>query len=440
MSMSSELAAGIEDNDLHFGDRNLRPTAKNNKSNIEGNAEEITTMQRMISASLGSFLTSLVVTPFDVVRIRIQQQEILPSNKVCCNAKANNVLPDGNGRNTLAKISASKALDMGEAAKLNIPRVPSSSAPAAANAIAASGNPLQALAADSPELFWINGGYCQSAENCSRINSTFQGFVNISRNEGLVTLWRGLSLTLFMAIPSNIIYFTGYEYIRDHSPIAYHPLNPLLCGAFARIMAATFVSPIELIKTRLQSIPSDLKDGSSNSKILKTLLHDSYKLVNQRGIGTLFTGLKITLWRDVPFSGIYWSCYEFIKERLSLALQVDFNNEKIKSQNEDWKVFATSFLSGSTSGAIAALFTNPFDVGKTRLQITTQEAHSKGEKLKRPSMFRFLYKIYRNEGISALYSGFGPRLMKIAPSCAIMISSYEIGKKFFKNGNTEASQ
>ena len=51
------------------------------------------------------------------------------------------------------------------------------------------------------------------------------------------------------------------------------------------------------------------------------------------------------------------------------------------------------------------------------------------------NMFKFLANIYRNEGVSALYSGFGPRVMKIAPACAIMISSYEVGKKFFKNGN-----
>jgi solute carrier family 25 protein 39/40 len=32
-----------------------------------------------------------------------------------------------------------------------------------------------------------------------------------------------------------------------------------------------------------------------------------------------------------------------------------------------------------------------------------------------------------------LYVGLLPRLLKIAPSCAIMISSYELGKRFFAN-------
>lgn len=50
------------------------------------------------------------------------------------------------------------------------------------------------------------------------------------------------------------------------------------------------------------------------------------------------------------------------------------------------------------------------------------------------NMFKFLANIYKNEGVGALYSGFGPRVMKIAPACAIMISSYEVGKNFSKMG------
>ncbi|ODV76961.1 membrane transporter, mitochondrial carrier family [Suhomyces tanzawaensis NRRL Y-17324] len=334
----------------------------------------------MISACLGSLITSLVVTPFDVIRIRIQQQEIMPASAPCCSTH----FPD---------------------------------------AI----KPPAKLAATSPELFWLHKNYCSTDPNCTRITSTFQGFTTIARNEGVATLWRGLSLTLLMAIPSNIVYFTGYEYIRDHSPISQNPLNPLFCGSFARIMAATLVSPIELVKTRLQSIPSD---HNGSPKILANLLKDSLNVVKARGIGTMFTGLQITLWRDVPFSGIYWLSYEFFKERISRSM-----SSENSANEDDWKVLTSSFLSGSISGLIAAFATNAFDVGKTRLQITSQEQSDKGKPFKKPSMFKFLLDIRRKEGIRALYAGFIPRAIKIAPSCAIMISSYEVGKKLFKNGN-----
>jgi solute carrier family 25 protein 39/40 len=34
-----------------------------------------------------------------------------------------------------------------------------------------------------------------------------------------------------------------------------------------------------------------------------------------------------------------------------------------------------------------------------------------------------------------LFPGLVPRLVKVAPACAIMISSYEYGKRFFQNYN-----
>lgn len=351
-------------------------------------SDQILVHQKMISACLGSFITSLVVTPFDVIRIRMQQQELLPAN-ACCQVINKDV----------AKAAQTNGLTKHALKSLK---------------------PIQS----SSGLFWVDKNYCKTGPSCSRITSTFQGFLVISKNEGLATLWRGLSLTLFMAVPSNIIYFTGYEYIRDHSLLVDNPLNPLICGSMARTLSATFVAPLELMKTRLQSIPSD----KSTTNMIRKLMTDLYSVVKTRGVKTLFTGLEITLWRDVPFSGIYWLSYEFLKARIGKSLKADFQN----SANDEWRVFATSFLAGSISGTIGAFFTNPFDVGKTRLQIVRESSDSS---VKRPSMFKFLTGIYRKEGLGALYSGFAPRVFKIAPACAIMISSYEVGKRFFKNGN-----
>ncbi|GME75296.1 unnamed protein product [Ambrosiozyma monospora] len=99
-------------------------------------------------------------------------------------------------------------------------------------------------------------------------------------------------------------------------------------------------------------------------------------------------------------------------------------------------VFGRAFLSGSISGIVAAIFTNPFDVGKTRMQVSFDETKKMGTLGKlhstaKQSMFRYMYTIYSREGLSALYVGLLPRCLKISPSCAIMISSYEVTKRFF---------
>ncbi|KAK6463333.1 mitochondrial carrier domain-containing protein [Scheffersomyces coipomensis] len=394
MSLSSELAAAIEDPDFILAGSKLKQKV---------HSSDISLSQRMLSAFSGSLITSMVVTPFDVIRVRIQQQEILPMARPCCEPEA-----------AIETATTSSASTINAALKAH--GLPKSTA--------------AGLDSSAPELFWLQH-YCKSADNCTKITSTFQGFTTVARNEGIATLWRGLSITLLMAIPSNIVYFTGYEYLRDNLPTSKHPLNPLVCGSFARILSSTCVAPFELVKTRLQSIPAG---KSSSPKVLSNLIKDSFATVKQMGVGTLFTGLQITLWRDAPFSGIYWLCYELLKSSIGNALKADFDHPK--GGQDDWKVFTTSFLSGSISGTVAAFFTNPFDVGKTRLQITSQHKIKKGNKYVYPSMFSFLADIYRKEGMGALYAGFVPRVLKIAPACAIMISSYEVGKVFFKTGNS----
>lgn len=340
MSFSSELAAAIEEPDL-------RP-----QSQTQGGGSEITQLQRMLSACSGSLLTSFLVTPFDVVRIRLQQQVLLAPAAECCRR----------------------------------------------------------------EVWWNDTRSCVVEAPCTTrpFGGTLGALATIARTEGPATLWRGLSLTLLMAAPSNIVYLTGYELLRDSSPIAHPWLNPLLCGALARIIAGTCIGPIELLKTRLQSVPG----GSQN--MLKSMAADMKKEVIAKGPSVLFRGLSLTLWRDVPFSGIYWASYEFFRSKLSASPQWQLTH------NKDSNLFIHSFISGSISGGIAACATNPFDVGKTRLQISSDAGHQKEK-----NVAKFMLDIARYEGFTALYVGLAPRLLKVAPSCAIMISSYELSKRFF---------
>lgn len=69
--------------------------------------------------------------------------------------------------------------------------------------------------------------------------------------EGVTALWKGLSPALVMSVPANVIYFVGYEYLRDL--IQPKDYAPLLAGALARTIAVSIISPIELFRTRLQA-------------------------------------------------------------------------------------------------------------------------------------------------------------------------------------------
>jgi solute carrier family 25 protein 39/40 len=383
MAMSSEIAGAIEEDENMFDheSKNL-----GGESTYKNRSSDLTLSQRMLSACTGSLLTSLVVTPFDVVRIRLQQQELLypvqTADVTCC-------------RKVFWETPIDKMVGT------------------------------------------VKGNFCQP-NSCfnegAKIEGTFQGLRNIAAKEGLSTLYRGLGLTLVMAIPSNVVYFSGYEFLRDSSPLreSFPLINPLLCGSIARILAATSVAPLELIKTRSQAVPTG-GAAKSSSEILRMVLRNSLNEIKTGGVSTIFKGLGLTLWRDVPFSGIYWSTYEYVTHVLKTKSVL---NDENKLMSTDTSLFLRSFAGGSIAGVTAAIFTNPFDVGKTRMQVSLDDNNNMGSlggKQKKETIFKYITQIYRNEGLAALYVGLLPRCMKIAPACAIMISSYEMTKKFFKD-------
>lgn len=75
----------------------------------------------------------------------------------------------------------------------------------------------------------------------------------IFKYEGVTALWKGLSPALLMSVPANVIYFVGYDYLREMIQPYTSDYSPLIAGAFARTVAVTIISPIELFRTRLQA-------------------------------------------------------------------------------------------------------------------------------------------------------------------------------------------
>ncbi|MCJ1362778.1 hypothetical protein MMC16_001884 [Acarospora aff. strigata] len=423
---------------------------------------EISTGQKMLSAVSGSLLTSLlgsfcpisrdsfnlaklwltnsIVTPLDVVRVRLQSQPP-PS-----------------------PLSAVRS-------------IPPSSLPTSFSNLP----PNLGVSACCREVFWVNNNaqFCMvgptstqiesvsttaAASECAveetqrkTFNSTLDGLRKIARNEGLSSLWRGLSPTLLMSVPANVIYFTGYDWLRTskRSPINGHVSDtyaPLIAGSMARVAAASVISPVEMFRTRLQAT------SGSGTGVFRATLKGLNEMVQVQGYSSLWRGLTLTMWRDVPFSGIYWWGYEAVRNSLTDARDRSRGRtldparsrtrlrSRSRSQENHSSTFIDSFIAGAVSGAAAAFVTTPFDVGKTRQQVlhhsddapSSKSRGVSGQKMLRPeerSMPRFLYHIFTEEGASGLFKGWAARCLKVAPACAIMISSYEIGKKMARNMN-----
>lgn len=202
---------------------------------------------------------------------------------------------------------------------------------------------------------------------------------------------------------------------------------PLVAGSLARVVAAITVSPIEMLRTRMQAT------STSEKNVLRATLIGLREMVTTEGYHSLWRGLTLTFWRDVPFSALYWWGYEYGRERLREARHRTADGLGLQKPAEELShsaVLVDSFMAGAASGAIAAFVTTPFDVGKTRQQTVLHSGGLKGKDIpENKTMPRFLFHIYKTEGVPGLFKGWAARCLKVAPACAIMISSYEIGKK-----------
>ncbi|XP_058052819.1 brain mitochondrial carrier protein 1 isoform X1 [Ahaetulla prasina] len=91
------------------------------------------------------------------------------------------------------------------------------------------------------------------------------------------------------------------------------------------------------------------------------------------------------------------------------------------------------FVYGGLASLVAEFGTFPVDLTKTRLQVQGQSIDSRFREIKYRGMFHALFRISREEGILALYSGIAPALLRQASYGTIKIGIYQSLKRLFVN-------
>lgn len=379
------------------------------------NQKCLTLPQRMISASTGAIITSLIVTPFEVVKTRLQTQ-----------SSSITIHDSSRKRNSqCGKFSLLKN-------KLTVSNSPIQFLKRARSNTSLTCKRYCANRFTNLNIFYPNFGktcltsfvrlrcsVCVRKETKSlsflkplsltaksnQLNGTLHGLRTILYKEGLKGLYVGLKPTLMMAIPSNVLYFSTYDifklYLQSNTELDNFTIA-FTAGTTGRTLAAFAIAPLELLRTRLQAQTTIKNNGSIFKQV--------QEIIMKEGLRGIYRGFTPTLLRDVPFSSVYWVLIESIKPKL-----VGYSTSE------------KAMISGALSGMVATFFTMPFDVIKTRTQILKKDKKT----LRQVSKL-----IYKQEGIKGFFAGLFPRTAKVAPACAIMLSSYEVGKQFFLTNET----
>ncbi|XP_062141570.1 probable mitochondrial glutathione transporter SLC25A40 isoform X2 [Drosophila sulfurigaster albostrigata] len=393
---------------------------------IEDPRYRIKPMQQVISALIGGLITTFVVTPLEVVKTRVQTQQTQQQNtsrKPLVVSKLCYVFHNG----LMTHVCKSKT---GKCV---------------------------------PKL--VQG----EAANLRPLRGAMDAFVKILCSNGVTGLWSGLSPTLVSALPSTIIYFLTYEYLKqsfthlyrlwqppsppspphaEESPTLRKTNNvlpiatptpsivPMASGICARTVVVTAITPLEMVRIKMQS-------GYITYTELWIVIRS---LIKSHGILGLWRGWPPTVMRDAPFSGTYWAAYESMK----------------RVCNVTEPSFLFSFVTGAAAGALATLVTMPFDLVTTHTQIELGQdvlysdaaGHGKGggttsasasaasptPTVAKQSVISRISRIYRQQGVRGLYVGVLPRMLRVVPACAIMISAFEYSKSFFFHHNLDLQE
>ncbi|KAI5677433.1 hypothetical protein M9H77_08383 [Catharanthus roseus] len=194
-------------------------------------------------------------------------------------------------------------------------------------------------------------------------------------------------------------------------------------GAAAGAIAATFVCPLDVIKTRFQvNGLSEVPHSAQRGNVIVTSLQS---IVRNEGFRGLYRGLSPTLAALLPNWAVYFTVYGHLKTIL-----------QAHADDSGQLTVPANMFAASGAGAATAIATNPLWVVKTRLQT---QGMRQGV-VPYDSILSGLRRIAHEEGIRGWYSGLLPSLAGIA-HVAIQFPAYENLKFYFaKKGNKDINE
>jgi len=246
---------------------------------------------------------------------------------------------------------------------------------------------------------------CQDVNPHRRPMGTYQCFRDILRYEGFRGFYRGLSAPLLGSVMENAILFVAYgriqKIIQGDSEKALSVPQLAASGAIAGMAVSTVLTPVELIKCKIQI----------HAKMYKGPIDCAIQTIRATGLRGLYKGHAATFARESCGGAAWFGVYEFTCRQLS------------GSTSKDNLGPASLMFAGALSGIAYNTVLFPADVVKSQIQ---------SENSTDKNYLRRLNKLYASEGIRGLYRGYGITIVRAIPANALILASFELATRTLK--------
>ncbi|EDK40270.2 hypothetical protein PGUG_04368 [Meyerozyma guilliermondii ATCC 6260] len=236
-----------------------------------------------------------------------------------------------------------------------------------------------------------------------RSSSTIQAIKETYTQEGIVNgFYKGLKAPLVGACLETAVLFSSYQWalakFKENKKCDEVSLAVKSgCGGFSGFMAAFVLTPVELVKCRLQveNVMGGHSVATQYGKVIRTIIRSD-------GVLGLWSGLLSTMIREIGGTAIWFTTYEY-------CLQKFGENSPLTTKHY--------LFSGALAGITFNLSMFPVDTIKSNIQVSHGSIVNTAARL-----------LAAPGGIRNLYHGLGITLIRAAPANALIFYAYETMK------------
>ncbi|KAH8250489.1 hypothetical protein KR038_007275 [Drosophila bunnanda] len=260
----------------------------------------------------------------------------------------------------------------------------------------------------------------------AKANMQYRGMVatafGIAREEGALKLWQGVTPALYRHVVYSGVRICSYDLMRkeftENGTQALPVWKSALCGVTAGAVAQWLASPADLVKVQIQMEGRRRLMGEPPR--VNSAGHAFREIVQRGGIKGLWKGSIPNVQRAALVNLGDLTTYDTIKHLIMHRLQMP-------------DCHTVHVLASVCAGFVAAIMGTPADVVKTR--IMNQPTDEKGRGLLYRGSVDCLRQTVSKEGFAALYKGFLPCWIRMAPwSLTFWLSFEQIRKMIGASG------
>jgi solute carrier family 25 iron transporter 28/37 len=151
----------------------------------------------------------------------------------------------------------------------------------------------------------------------SKHSKLFSTIKHIAKEEGLKAFYSSYMTTILLNIPYISVHFLVYEALHTilhDTPIDDTPVADLLCGSAAASLGAICSTPLDVIKTRIQT--HNWVEGEALNQTTAKIIR---QMVKEEGYKVFAKGMTARVALHAPSAAICWAVYEALKRSLNTS-------------------------------------------------------------------------------------------------------------------------